>query len=193
MLTRQRLTRLEHAWQRQGAPLIDHLRPGLAPDQIDELTAPLGLELPAEARTWWGWHDGVSVELTARFHLGPSLPFFSLEQAASLCRRFREQALRVWGERADEWWRPSWFPITDRVGAIRCECAVAHGAETPIYWADSHDYDAEGLTTPKVDSFGTMVDWWLEALDAGAWSYDREAGRWQRDSQAVPPGRTALV
>jgi hypothetical protein len=38
-----------------------------------------------------------------------------------------------------------------------------------------------------------MVDWWLEALNAGVWSYDPENRRWQRDWEAVPADRTGLV
>jgi hypothetical protein len=88
-----------------------------------------------------------------------------------LCRLFRKHAVEAWGERAEYWWRTSWFPITERLGAIRCDCAVDEGAPTPIYYADSHDDDAGGLTTPRVDSFGTMVSWWIQALESGAWRY----------------------
>jgi hypothetical protein len=32
-------------------------RPRLADEEMDVLTAPLGLRLPCEARVWWGWHE----------------------------------------------------------------------------------------------------------------------------------------
>jgi hypothetical protein len=57
-----------------GAPIVDHLQPGLSDEQMDELTAPLGLSLPVEARRWWGWHDGVdpaSARIQADRMVGP--------------------------------------------------------------------------------------------------------------------------
>ncbi len=188
-LTVDLLERLREGWLRQRAPLVGHLRPGLSPEQIDELTSALGLRLPVEARTWWGWHDGVDVRLGSQTELGPGLPFLPLENAVDMCRLFRKQAVQVWGEQAETWWRRSWFPITELYGAIRCDCAVAEGAPTPIYHAESHDYDADGLTRPKADSFGTMVAWWAEALESGAWQYKPDVSRWERQTELLPPER----
>jgi hypothetical protein len=188
-LTLDLLERLRGGWIRQRAPVADHLRPGLPTERIDEMTAALGLRLPVEARTWWSWHDGVDVALGTVGELGPGLPFLPLENAVDLCRLFREQAGVAWGDQAEQWWRPSWFPITERLGAIRCDCAVETGAPTPIFYADSHDYDAEGLTKPRVESFGTMVTWWVEALESGAWRYDATARRWERQADHLLPER----
>jgi cell wall assembly regulator SMI1 len=191
MLTPALLRELEEAWARQGAPVPKHLRPGLTTEEITRLTRPLSLELPDEARMWWAWHDGVSrnVPFGAARELGPDLPFLPLEEAASLYQHAREQAVRVAGEQADHWWRPTWFPITMRLGEIRCDCSGPQNAPSPIYWAYSHDHDAEGLTAPKVESFGTMVKWWTEALKSGAWRYDGENQRWERHPELLPPDR----
>jgi hypothetical protein len=189
LLTPELLENLEEGWVRHRAPLVEHLRPGLSPERIDEITAPLGLRLPVEARIWWTWHDGVDVRLGPRAELGPGLPFLPLEAATGLCRQLREQAVEVWGERADYWWRPSWFPITERLGAIRCDCAVEEGAPTPIFWADSHDHDANGLTNPKLEALGSLVGWWVEALVSGAWRYDHDNDRWDRDRERLPSDR----
>ncbi|MEK6273699.1 MAG: SMI1/KNR4 family protein [Actinomycetota bacterium] len=189
MLTLDLLEELKTGWARQRAPVVDHLRPGLSPERIDELTAPLGLRLPVEARTWWEWHDGVDVTLGIHSELGPSVPFLPLGNAAELCRLLREQAGKTWGDQADHWWRPGWFPITERSRGDQMGLRVEEGAPTPIFWADSHDYDADGLANPKVDSFGTMVTWWIEALDSGAWRYDAGAGRWERRSELLPSER----
>jgi cell wall assembly regulator SMI1 len=191
MLTPALLSELEDAWARQGASLLGCLRPGLAPEEIDRLTQPLGLEFPDEARMWWSWHDGVSREVpfAAARELGPDLPFLPLEEAARLYQHAREQAVRVAGEQADHWWRPTWFPITMRLGEIRFDSAGPQSAPTPIYWAYSHDHDAEGLTVPKVESFGTMVKWWTEALESGAWRYEVENHRWDRQPELLPPNR----
>jgi SMI1/KNR4 family protein SUKH-1 len=193
ILTLDLLVELEGLWGKGGAPVLEHLRPGLASDEIDTLTEPLGVRLPTEARTWWGWHDGVagSVPLGAHRELGPGLPFLPLEEAAALYLHALQQAAEVAGDQADYWWRPSWFPVTERRGEIRCDCSVQDGSATPIYWAYSHDHDADGLTDPKVESFGTMVQWWIEALQSGAWRYHKQSGRWERDTKLLPPERDA--
>jgi hypothetical protein len=43
LLNADLLERLHHGWVQQAAPIVEHLRPGLPEDQIDELTADLGL------------------------------------------------------------------------------------------------------------------------------------------------------
>lgn len=197
MLSREQLNTLLRCWEELQLPVVEQLRPGLEMREIDARTSTLGLTLPEEARLWWTWQDGATdagAEPTSRY-IGPGLPLLSLDEAVSLYARLREEAALVWEERADYWWRPTWFPITERRGAIRCDCAVAEGAPTPIYWAYSHDHDERGLTAPRVDSFGTMVDWWIDALNAGAWVYDADSGRWGEHPDRLPPGRyeTGLV
>src|SRR4051812_43288504 len=54
-------------WQQDGAPTADALRPGLTDAEMDDLTAPLDLRLPPEARTLWGWHDGAELGLNVRW------------------------------------------------------------------------------------------------------------------------------
>jgi cell wall assembly regulator SMI1 len=195
MLTGDLLDELEGQWRRQRAPLAAGLRPGLTDQDIDDLTAPLEIRLPREARMWWQWHDGAGSTggLAVDRELGPGLAFYSLREAVELCRQMRDMFRDIWAadgpEVVDYWWRPTWFPISERRGAIRCDCAVADDQPTPIYWAYSHDHDAEGLTKPRVDSFGTMVRWWIDALETGAWSYDTDAHRWAHNPELVPAAR----
>lgn len=193
LLTPDLLENLQEKWTLQRAPVVEHLRPGLSPDQIDAMTEPLGVRLPTEARTWWSWHDGVSrtTALGAHRELGPSFPFLPLDEAATHYQHARQQAAEVAGDRADYWWRPSWFPITERRGEVRCECSVPAEAPCPIYWAYSHDHDAEGLTRPRVDSFGAMVAWWIEAIEIGAWQYNSAEGGWEYRPQLLSPDREA--
>jgi cell wall assembly regulator SMI1 len=57
-LTEDLLEQLAARWREQGMPIVESLRPGLSDAEMDELTQPLGVLLPREARTWWGWHNG---------------------------------------------------------------------------------------------------------------------------------------
>jgi SMI1/KNR4 family protein SUKH-1 len=190
-LSLDQLEALKARWRAQEVPLLDRLQPGLSDERMDELTGALGLRLPTEARTWWRWHNGVKMTggLKVLGELGPGRWFYSLEDAVNLYRFMRKITAEIWEDEADFHWRPEWFPITDAYGPIRCDCSVPEGAVTPIYWAFSHDYDERGLTDPRVPSFGTMVDWWLEALDAEWWHYDRSRENWVYVWERIPRER----
>lgn len=181
MLSIELLLELEARWRSQGAPIADHLRPGLNDREIDEATRPLGLRLPTEARIWWGWHDGASLRPnttsdTSRL-LGPGREYLPLLDAVALY----EQELEIFRSVGDdaELLRPTTrFPITYSSGPISCDCAIAEGDPTPIYHVHSHDYDIDGVTHPKARSFGEMVTWWIEALNDEIWKWDPSTGSW---------------
>ena len=197
LLTLDQLDRLEDHWRRQEAPILEHLRPGLSDDEMDSLTDPLGLRLPTEARTWWGWRGGadIAADRPQSYLMSPDRIFYTVEHAVEQYRSARRLWEDIDPDNADYWWRPTWFPITYWVGYIRLDCDVEEGAATPIYHADSHDHDAKGLTEPRVPSFGVMMDWWLDAFECGAWCYDAEAEGWRYDYTLLPRERelTRLV
>jgi cell wall assembly regulator SMI1 len=58
LLTESLLEELERAIEPHAPGFWDSLPAGLASEQIDELTEPLGLRLPIEVRTLWTSHDG---------------------------------------------------------------------------------------------------------------------------------------
>ena len=128
-------------------------------------------------------------KLAAFGELGPGMWFFFLEDAVALYGTMRKIAADAWEDQADFWWRPEWFPITNRSGPIRCDCSAPDVDVTPIYWVFSHDYDELGLTRPRVPSFGKMVEWWIEALDAGWWHYEADPEQWAYEWEQVPPKR----
>jgi hypothetical protein len=42
---------------------------------------------------------------------------------------------------------------------------------------------------PRIPSIGTLVRWWIEAIDDGAVWYDRDQARWQRESNRLDAKR----
>src|SRR4051812_323503 len=171
------LDALEQQWRVQDLPVVGRLRPGLSEQAQNALVEPVGIHLPIEARRWWGWHDGANPGgLAIEREIGPGFPFLTLEEAVDAYRRYREAAAE--SDEPDYWWRPSWFPITDRRGAVRCDCDVASGEPAPIYWAYSHDHDRDGLTRPRARSFGEVVTWWIDALQRRLWEFDRDSRGW---------------
>jgi hypothetical protein len=167
------LTELEAAWQSQGAEIAGVLAPGLSDEAMAALVEPLGLTLPAEARIWWGWHDGVTVTTPYGWEIGPDIGFYSLAQAVEQYREERESV-----NEGD--WPNSWLPFTNfRRGPLIIDCqaderAIVHR----VNWEVGH--------FPGADSMGELVALWLEAMDTGVWSWNPE-GAWHRAIDLAPP------
>jgi cell wall assembly regulator SMI1 len=134
-------------WTDQGAPILDHLQPGLSEAAMNAIVASLGLALPVEARLWWGWHNGVgaTAELFRDEAIGPVASFLSLEKAVDWYRQELAMAATVatthgrdvpgHPELADPayWWEPTWLPILMPVsGMVACDCSDPTGTTTGL-------------------------------------------------------------
>jgi cell wall assembly regulator SMI1 len=189
------LCELERRWRAQGAPLLPLLRRGLDDEEIDAVTARVGIRLPREPRIWWGWHDGTEAgqrSLEERYQ-GPGLPLLTLAESVVVYQQQSE--LAGWAgsaEQAEEpsrWWHPQWFPVTEATagGVVAVDCGVGLREPCPIRmvsWGTNEESDV-----PVARSFGEMVTWWIEAFDTGAWSYDATRERWQYDTYRIAEGR----
>lgn len=188
MLSTAQLEVLAERWRSQDAPLLEMLRPGLSEEEMDALTEPLDIRLPVEARLWWGWHDGVDLDRDApgSSELGPNRSFVSLHTAVSECDERREIARDVTDSEADaeRMWGRAWFPIT-AFGDYACDCSVPDGQASPVHFTNYHY--TETPDTPVAESFGEMVDLWIQAIDSGAWYYDFGRGRWLIRFDALDP------
>ena len=74
---------------------------------------------------------------------------------------------------------------------MACDCAVRAGAPTPIRHVD-HEFPDQSRT-PVADSLGTVVLWWIEALDHGAWTYNRERRYWEERPERLPDRQLAFT
>src|SRR4051794_14350146 len=96
MLTVELLNELEHQWRMQKAPIASTVRPGASTDMLQSAFTDLGLRVPAEVRTWWGWHDGAErTEPHSTTMLGTGWSFFSIEHARAEISEQRERASSV--------------------------------------------------------------------------------------------------
>jgi hypothetical protein len=84
---------LEAAWRAHGAEIATVLAPGLSDDPITALVEPLGPTLPAEARSWWGRHDGVTATTVFGWEIGPEVGFSSLAKLLAAAGRLRPRGL----------------------------------------------------------------------------------------------------
>lgn len=177
MLREEMLDSLEAGWRRHGAPIADSLRLGLAQPDVEAMTAELDLRLPVEARTWWGWHDGASTMFPTHT-IGAHYVFPPLEAAIGQYRRWRDIARKtVAGEAdldAEDLWAHSWFPIL--LGGdgttVACDCSVDEAEPSPIHVVNWKVFMNPAV--PAADSLGTVVSWWIEALEDGTWRFDRQ-------------------
>lgn len=189
------LEELAERWRRCGLPVADRLQPGLAVDEIEATFGRLGLAATDDLKTWWGWHNGVAdAARTRASFMSPSYRFYSLGDAVRFYERGREEAARF-VERvelppnaANEVWRPEWFCVTSGVGGqgVLADCSVDADQPTPIRMMDPH---AE-RNGDVVATFKDMVQWWIDAFDCGAWSYDAATG-WRHDWQRLDRERAA--
>jgi hypothetical protein len=157
------------------------------------LTEPLGLRLPAEARTWWGWHDGVfaaDITWAKEREIGPDRQFYPLEEAVTRHRRHYEMLEGIDGLDPDYMWPTGRIFVTSTSNSVvSCDCTVEDGRPSPIYCQFTHDWDPDGIEQQKTASFGELVTWWIEALDQGAWSFNPGKGNWDYDWEILDPAR----
>lgn len=165
MLTEEHLERFEEALRRAGAPFVDHLRPGLTPDQVRALTAPFeGLSLPQELLTWFGWHNGAS----DRGVLSPKRLYLSLQEVLE----DHLALLRIGAGPAHR----SLLPITNERPLILVECVP----ESPTVGRVFVEYFAEA-PEPALASVGELIEIWTAYLEKGIWRYVDGVPNWDAE------------
>lgn len=187
-LTPQLLGELETRWRQMRAPIAAGLGPGLDDREIERLTAGFPRPLPSEPRTWWGWRTITPIDVPWNTAMtGAPWRFTALEAAVAEARRERLEDSAY----DATLWRPSWLPVARDLGGnyLVVDCDVASGEPCPIHFVDSeYSPDIGEVVAP---SLGTVVRWWLEAIDDGATAYDAEAGEWWYDEDPLRPEHRA--
>lgn len=176
---RDLLQSLELHWQRAGAPVANRLAPGLSDEEIDRLTAPLGLRLPADARALFAWHNGTEGENAHGLSIGPPHNFGPLAAQVAQCwteRRYAEEHVRLGlFERAEDSWGAGWFPLlsggTSRQ-LIVVDCAVAKGAPALVGLVAK---EVRHLPSAAV-TLTEIIEFWVQCFENGwyFWSPDHQ-------------------
>lgn len=187
-LTPALLDELEGRWREHGAFIATALRPGLSDAQMDALTAPLEIILPAEARQWWRWHDGADAPTVDGIaaQIGPGgHVFLPLSKAVRRCEEIRGVLRYAWTDGFGPEWQHGWLPISYTSNPVVIDCG--RNFEDPVP-AREFGFDDQGLSDRDgVASMGELVKIWIRTIDSGGWSYNKDAGYWERDTAKLDP------
>src|SRR4051812_24923109 len=131
MLTEQLLDRLTATWRAHGVPVEEALAPGRQVTSFTSDDACLHVDLPAELRTWWAWHDGAEEGWQGSWPLVPGLTLMSAATSRDWWQRSIELAKSGAADAPEGtpladpeyWWRQSWIPLaSDGNGYIVADC-----------------------------------------------------------------------
>jgi hypothetical protein len=178
------LSDLEARWHAQGAPIVKLLRPGLSDEEMDEATRPLGVKLPAEARRWWGWHDGAAADRAGAgcAELGPGRPFLPLSVAVRVSMEIQDVLRQIWDGTLGPDWRPGYISMDGTELPPVMNAGVGNDEPVPVR---AFVFDGPDAATPGTRSIGELVDLWIRAIDAGAWLYNRDRKNWDYHLERV--------
>lgn len=179
------LGELEEQWRRQRAPIAQVLAPGLPADQAQQIADGIGLRLPVEIQAWFAWHNGAlpnDPQFAAEQQVGPGWLYMPLERVIDHYRSWRvaaEQAVMGDSPSVDDYWSPSWLPISEAdSSALAVDCDVPEGAATPVRVVK---WEFSDFREPRVASFTEAVAVWVEMLQRDLWTYDHEHRRWTKE------------
>ncbi len=186
------LTDYEARLKALGVPL-DGLARGVASEEMATTLAPLGLTLPGEARVWWGRHNGSPGDYRSKPYAPPGEKFLSLSEAVETFNEYRGIVMELVEPdvpelaNPDDRWHPAWLPIRGPQLPLVVDCSVSKDAPTPLRFVSMEDSD--GSRRIRARSLGEMVQWWMEAIDAGAWRWDLASAEWVVDRELLPEAR----
>lgn len=166
------LSALERSWRVVGAPIADCLAPGLPPDEIDSLSAAVGLVLPEGLRIWWGWHNGIRPDATdpERASTGFGFDFISLQEALDNRAELLRDASEPLDREGQMYWRSTWLPFVGRAGGTLFVDTATYGS-SPVR---TLTWEWEDLLKVRAWSITEVVETWTYVL-AREWVY-REPG-----------------
>jgi hypothetical protein len=180
------LDMLYERWAERKLPILNHLRPGLIDAQIDELTAPLGITMPEEARVWWRWHDGAELNPNRNFKgdFGPNHYYMPLGQCVQMCARGRD-GLAFDRENPDTWyWVSGWFPFTTVGTLTLIDTGVSRDDPVPVRAYFPQDGEPYPIGLPSI---GMLIEAYIDAMDRGVWIWLDDQQRLGYDFDKVTP------
>lgn len=169
------LERLRAAWITAGAPLAEHLAPGLPEGETRELLSREMGGAPDELVTWFGWHNGHDFPNgTPRWYTDSGISEFdlmTLDECFVELKVNRDIAREApWGR---NWWRGDYFPLLRGRGGESVVAITSRESGTcrVKYWHPEFP-DCE----PAADSVAALVTRWTDRIGAGDWVWTVKPG-----------------
>ena len=174
-----------------GAPVVDHLRPGLSEQEIDEISAVCGGRLTPEARAWWAWHDGDRERYNddwGRPSLVPWLVFCGLRGALEQSAGFRDIMTAVGHQEEgyvpdprgeDALFYRQYVTLLQDQRPLVMDCRHPDAPDAPVGF-----YTTDGGIW-SFRTFTEQIGWWNWALDNRFWILGPD-GDWGEDPERSP-------
>jgi cell wall assembly regulator SMI1 len=147
--------------------------------QVDKATAPLGLRLPVEARTLFGWHDGTMSVPGVSGDIGPAFALGRLEKRVEQCWEMRRRAAHVAPAGVTGLWEDTWFPLMPGIidaSIIVIDTDTAEGDTAAVGLPDK-----EGTIAPIAErTFTDIVEMWVNCMDTGLYTWSPEHRLWTK-------------
>lgn len=192
-LNEELLARLARCLSDQRLPWLSARRQPLSDDEMDQLTQPVGIELPPELRLWWRWFNGAT--RPRRVELTPVLEILSLELALRGRGTMMDVASGVTEtpDDAERVYPSSLLPVFGSGGSVTIAANSALGPATPLRYVEFHPNDHPLLMLAP--SLGDAVHRWVEMFEAGYYRWDEGRSEWDlsRHDAARQPTITLLI
>ncbi|MPY92222.1 MAG: hypothetical protein GEV08_03890 [Acidimicrobiia bacterium] len=171
---------LEECWASAGSTTPESLAPGLTVTDAQQLAATVGLTLPDEALTWFGWHNGYNTNSThAPRDIGCGWWLYSLEETVAWYSR-TWQPTKPAPDVADleEYWSRSYLPfISSDIGEeFLIDLAADEDGRCVVYSANILWNEPNPPAAPSLAAFVTGL---VDAIQAGAYVWHRTDNEWQ--------------
>lgn len=187
-----------------GIPLDDWLAPGLPEKAVRTELGRVGLVAPDELVVWFGWHNGRSpnVPREVSVHALPDFPPLSLSEAVNGYVRdvlhFEAPSVLPGQDPVrDEYFQfgvtQGWMRLIDSVYGCAIECVDSPAQVPRLRSANEDFFDSAPEGFYQAVSLCTLVSWWLESIDSGAFVWDAAGGRWLVDEMLHPAAQRAIL
>lgn len=176
------------AWLRDNEPELDFaLNPPATDAQLDEVEAVIGARLPGEVRDFYKVHNGQHPDAVGILY---GSNFMSLEHALDEWRAWKKllDAGTFHGLESDhapgikrDWWNPLWLPFVNDFNGNPdlLDLDPAPGGTYGQIISMDHETSDRGTPVPSI------VPWfeaYVRAVEAGAYAYDDDYGRFMDDA-----------
>ncbi len=174
---------LQSLWDRLariGAPVVEEAAPGLTEDEIRDALAQVGLEAPDEVMVWWQWRNGTRSGVCRGSSapgrsICPSRELIPLQEALAQRHVSLEVASTLQNDfkmPAKDIYPPQWLPLIaydEHLTVI--DCGSGHRF-APVHHYNMENLGLEGCHVTRAPSIAAMVKMWIDAMDAGLWTYN---------------------